>query len=266
MKYSNIVLLYIVMAASLVVLVLFGGGIVYHMHRKELVREDIRTYRYSLAQEAERIRQSLDQIAGIAGILANNPVVISTMDKYAHDIGPSPVARQIVEKNLGAVADIENITAVFLLDLEGKCVYGTVPGTVGGNYSFAEHFHNTIIDEAGLYAAMNVATQQNEMYYARTVKNGILSRGVIVLEINLDFFHLRSFSTAFTASPPEPEEMRIGLSTDKNILFDAAETLVSLQTLTEEQKKLLRKDQQFPPEKIQSLDFTPYGMDTLAAT
>lgn len=266
MKYSNIILLYIVMAVSLVVLVLFGGGIVYYMHRQELVREDIRTYRYSLAQEAERIQQSFDQIAGIAGILANNPVVISTMDEYAHDIVPSPVAQQIVKKNLGAVADIENITAVFLLDLKGKCVYGTVPESVGGNYSFADYFHNTITDEAGLYAAMNVTTQQNEMYYARTVKNGNRSRGVIVLEINLDFFHLRSFSTAFTARPPEPEEMRIGLSTDNNILFDATETLVSLQVLTKEQEELLRKDQQFSPEKIQSFHFTPYGMDTLTAT
>ncbi|MCI5167130.1 MAG: PAS domain S-box protein [Candidatus Electrothrix sp. GM3_4] len=264
MKYSNIIFLYIVMAISLIVLVLFGGAFVFYMHQQDLVREDIRSYRYSLAQEAERLRQTFGQISSVSGILANNPVVIHTMDKRMHRIAPSPVAQQIVEKNLGAVADVENIIAVFLLDLEGKCVYGTVPDAIGKDYGFAGYFHNTITDESDLYAAMNIATHQNEIYYARTVKNGNLPLGVIVLKISLDFFHLRSFSTAFTATPPEPEEMRIGLSTDSNILFDKTETLVSLQQLTEEQQEVLRISQQFPLEQVQSLGFAPYGLDSLA--
>ena len=254
------------MAISLVVLVLFGGSLVFYMHQQELVREDISTYRYSLAQEAERIRQTFGQITSVSGLLANNPVIINTMDKRMHRIAPSPVARQIVEKNLGAVADVENITAVFLLDLEGKCVYGTVPDAIGKDYGFAGYFHNIITDESDLYVAMNVATKQNEIYYARAVKNGNLPLGVIVLKISLDFFHLRSFTTAFTATPPEPEEMRIGLSADSNILFDTTEKLVSLQSLTEEQQEILRGSQQFPPERVQSLGFTPYGLDTLATT
>ncbi|MCI5125382.1 MAG: hypothetical protein D3925_13135, partial [Candidatus Electrothrix sp. AR5] len=264
MKYSNIIFLYIVMAISLVVLVLFGGSLVFYMHQQELVREDIKTYRYSLAQEAERIRQTFGQIASVSGLLANNPVIINTMDKRMHRIAPSPVAQQIVEKNLRAVADVENITAVFLLDLEGECVYGTVPDAPGKSYGFAGYFYKTITDESDLYAAMNVATQQNEIYYARAVKNGNLPLGVIVLKISLDFFHLRSFATAFTATPPESEEMRIGLSTDSNILFDTTEKLTSLQPLTQEQQEVLRTSQQFPPEQVRSLGFTPYGLDSLA--
>ncbi|MGB5684164.1 MAG: PAS domain S-box protein [Candidatus Electrothrix sp.] len=266
MKYSNIVFLYIVMAISLVVLVLFGGSLVFYMHQQELVREDIKTYRYSLAQEAERIRQTFGQIASFSGLLANNPVVVSTMNKRMHRIAPSLVAQQLVEKNLGWVADVENITAVFILDLEGKYVYGTVPDALGKDHGFAGYFQKTITDDSGLYAAMNDATQQNEIYYARVVKNGNLPLGVIVLKISLDFFHLRSFTTAFTAIPPEPEEMRIGLSTDSNILFDTTEKLVSLQSLTQEQQEVLRKSQQFSPERIQSLGFTPYGLDTLATS
>ncbi|CAK8721606.1 histidine kinase [Candidatus Electrothrix laxa] len=252
------------MAISLVVLVLFGGSLVFYMHQQELVREDIKTYRYSLAQEAERIRQTFGQIVSVSGLLVNNPVIINTMDKRMHRIAPSPVAQQIVEKNLGAVADVENITAVFLLDLEGKCVYGTVPDAIGKDYGFAGYFHNIITDESDLYAAMNVVTGQNEIYYARAIKNGNLPLGIIVLKISLEFFHLRSFTTAFTATPPEPEEMRIGLSTDSNILFDTTKTLVSLQSLTEEQQEALRATQQFPPEQVRSLGFTPYGLDSLA--
>ena len=55
MKYSNIIFLYIVMAISLVVLVLFGGSLVFYMHQQELVREDISTYRYSLANNPETL-------------------------------------------------------------------------------------------------------------------------------------------------------------------------------------------------------------------
>ncbi|CAK8716153.1 histidine kinase [Candidatus Electrothrix aarhusensis] len=264
MKYSNIIFLYIVMAISLIVLVLFGGAFVFYMHQQDLVREDIRTYRYSLAQEAERIRQAFGQISSISGILASNPVVINTMDKHMHGIVPSAVAQQIVEKNLGAVADVENIIDVFLLALDGKCVYGTVPDAIGDDYSFAGYFHNTITGDSDLYAAMNVATQQNEIYYARAVKNGNLSLGVIVLKIRLEFFHLRSFTTAFTATPPEPEEMRIGLSTDSNILFDTTENLVSLQEVSGSEADVLRTSQQFPLEQVQSLGFSPYGLDSLA--
>jgi PAS domain S-box-containing protein len=254
------------MGISLVVLVLFGGVFVFYMYQQELVREDIKTYRYSLTQEAERIRHTFSQIAGVSRLLADNPVIVNTMDKRMHRIAPSPVAQQIVEKNLGAIADIDNITAVFLLDFEGKCVYGTAPDVIGKDYGFAGYFHNTITDDTDLYAAMNVATRQNEIYYARAVKNGNKPLGVVVLKISLDFFHLRSFSTAFTTTPPEPEEMRIGLSVDSNILFDTTERLVSLRPLTEEQREILGWSQQFPPEQIQSLNFTPYGLDSLATT
>ncbi|MCI5157409.1 MAG: hypothetical protein D3906_03035, partial [Candidatus Electrothrix sp. AUS1_2] len=65
MKYSNVILLYLVMAISLVMLVLSGGGFVFYLHQQELVRENIRTYRYSLVQEAERIRQIFGQIATV---------------------------------------------------------------------------------------------------------------------------------------------------------------------------------------------------------
>ncbi|MCW5212967.1 PAS domain S-box protein, partial [Desulfobulbus sp. TB] len=263
MKYSNIVFVYIVMAISLVVLVCFGGGLVFYMHQQDLVREDIKTYRYSLSQEAERIRQTFDQIAGVSRLLSGNPVIISIMNSYVHHVDPSEVAQKIVKKNLGAVADVKNITEVFLLDVEGKCVYGTVPETIGKDYGFAGFFHDAIM-EYDLYASMNLATQQNEVYYARAIKNGNRPLGVVVLKISLDIFHLRSFSTAFTATPPKPEEMRIGLSTDNNILFDTSEALVALQPLTEDKLKRLQLSQQFPLNQIQVLGFTPYGLDTLS--
>ncbi|MCI5143569.1 MAG: PAS domain S-box protein, partial [Candidatus Electrothrix sp. ATG1] len=149
------------------------------------------------------------------------------------------------------------------LDLEGKCVYGTIPEAQDKDYGFAGYLHNTITYGSDLYAAMNGVTRQNEIYYAQVVKNGNLPLGVIVLKISLDFFHLRSFSTAFTVIPPEPEEMRIGLSTDSNILFNTTETLVSLQPLTKEQQEALRSSQQFPSDQVLSLHFTPFGLDSL---
>lgn len=140
MKYSNIVFVYIVMAISLVVLVSFGGGLVFYMHQQDLVREDIKTYRYSLSQEAERIRQTFDQIDGVSRLLSDNPVIISMMNSYVYHVDPSEVAQKIVKKNLRSVADIKNITEVFLLDVEGKCVYGTVPETIGKDFGFAGFF------------------------------------------------------------------------------------------------------------------------------
>ncbi|MCI5223083.1 MAG: PAS domain S-box protein, partial [Candidatus Electrothrix sp. AR4] len=264
MKHQEIVIFYMLMAISLVALVLFGGGVVFYKHQQDLAREDIRTYRYSLAQEAERLKQTLNQIFSISDLLASNPVIISTLDKHVQQTAPSEIAALIVEKNLAAIAAVENISSVFLVDLDGTCVYGTEPDSIGQDYSFRTYFQNAVNEETGLYAAMDFVSQQTAIYYAQIVKNGLQPLGVAVLKISPDFFHLRSFATAFTTTPPTLEEMRIGLSTDNNILFDTTEILVSLQPVSLKQQDILRISQQFPLDRIQTFGFTPYGLESLA--
>ncbi|XOF32704.1 MAG: PAS domain S-box protein [Candidatus Electrothrix sp. YB6] len=266
MKYGNLLLLYLFIAVTLIVLVLSGGGVVAYKYQQRLLQEDIRTYRYSLAQEAERLRQTLQQIFSLAELLADNPVIINMLDKRLHRIAPSQVAELIVEKNLQAIAAVENISVVFLIDLEGECIYASEPDAVGRNYRLRRYFQDAVQHETGLYAAMNTdtepATRRTEMYYARIVRNGTLPLGVVVLRISPDFFHLRSFAAAFTTRPPAPEEMRIGLSADKNIIFgstDSPDSLVALRQLSAEQR-------QFPPENIQPLGFSLSGVNDLIAT
>ncbi len=254
------------MAIILVALVLFGGGVVFYRHQQDLARKDIRTYRYSLAQEAERLKQTFNQIFSISKLLVNNPIIISALDKHIQQVSPSQIATVIIEKNLAAIAAVENISAVFLVDLDGICVYGTEPDAIGEDYSFRTYFQNAVHDETGLYAAMDSAFRQTEIYYAQIVKNGNQPLGVAVLQISPDFFHLRSFVTAFTTTPPSTKVMQIGLSTDSNILFNTTKTLVSLQPLSPEQQETLRTSKQFPLKRIQSLGFTAEGLNTLATT
>lgn len=57
MKNSKIVILYIIVAVSLVTLVLMGGAFVIYNHRQDL-KQDIKIYRYSLDQEAAGLKQT----------------------------------------------------------------------------------------------------------------------------------------------------------------------------------------------------------------
>ncbi|MCI5144212.1 MAG: PAS domain S-box protein, partial [Candidatus Electrothrix sp. AR3] len=261
MKNSKIVILYIIVAVSLVTLVLMGGAFVIYNHRQDL-KQDIKIYRYSLDQEAAGLKQTFDQLVSFSNLLVKNPVVINTLDKHLNRQKPTVVASNMVAKNLDAIAAIKNISTVFLIGLDGICLYGSKKELIGRNYEASIYFRNALSRGNGLYAIMTIASGYTGLYYAQLVKNGTQALGVAVLEIKPNFFHLHSFTNAFTAEPPPPSEIRIGLTTDNNILFNTTEsTLVALQPLPDLDS--LPPDQKIITQRIHSLGFAEYNRESL---
>ncbi|WP_417910194.1 PAS domain S-box protein [Candidatus Electronema sp. PJ] len=250
---------YVVMAAGLVGLVLLGGLFVVYNHRQHLA-QDVKIYRYSLAQESEALRQTYYQLVSISNLLAKNPVVINSLDRHLNGEEATDIAVSMVERNLEAIAAIENVSSVFLVSLDGSCLYSSRKERVGKNYREIDYVRNTLKTGSGLYAMMTVASGRTGLYYAQAIKNGNLRIGVAVLEIRPNFFHLHSFTAPFTDGAPEPSDVRIGLSTDSNILLNTTEsTLVSLQPIP---TGFLPEN--LPPQSaIQSLNFPGYNKEAL---
>jgi PAS domain S-box-containing protein len=252
---------YAVMATVLVGLVLLGGlFVVYNSHRQHQ-EQDIKIYRYSLAQEAEALRQTYYQLVSISNLLVKNPVVINSLDRHLNGEEATEVASQMVERNLEAIAAIENVSSVFLVSLDGICLHSSRKDRVGKNYGESDYVRNALktgsdLSSSGFYAMMAVASGRTSLYYAQAIKNGSLRIGVAVIEIRPNFFHLHSFTVPFTDETPQPTDVRIGLSTDGNILLNTAES--SLVSLTPEG---------LPPQAtIQSLNFLGYNKEELGSS
>ncbi len=259
MKNSKMLILYIVMAAGLIALVLLGGMFVIYNHQRHL-DQDINIYRYSLSQEGESLRQTFNQLVSISTLLVKNPVIINTLDKHLEGQEASRIAAGMVDRSLDAIAAIENITSVFLVSLDGTCLHSSKRELMGRNYRMSIYVRNALRSGHGLYAIMTVTDGRTKLYYAQTIKNGNLPIGVAVLEIQPAFFHLHSFTTAFTPEPPEPAEMRMGLSTDGSILFNTTDgSLASLKPLAAD----VLPSQKGQPPPIQQLDFPGYSQEKL---
>ena len=80
---------------------------------------------------------------------------------------PTRVAALMVSKNLDALAGLKHISAVFLMDQDGLCVYSSRPEFVGNNYGFRPYFKDAISTGNGLYwAVMDV--EDMIVFYAVT--------------------------------------------------------------------------------------------------
>lgn len=261
-KNRTLFIRYAVMAAGLVGLVLLGGLFVVYNHRQHLA-QDIRIYRYTLAQEGEALRQTYNQLSSISSLLVKNPVIINTLDRHLNGEEATEVAAGMVDRNLEAIASIENVSAVFLVSLDGSCLYSSRKEQVGSNYGSRDYIRNTLRTGSGFYAMLDVGTGRTGLYYAQAIKNGSLRIGVAVLEIRPNFFYLHTFTTPFTDEPPDPDESRIGLSTDGNILFNTTDSsLASLQPLP---KGFLPEN--LPPQlAIQLLGFPGYNRNALLSS
>jgi PAS domain S-box-containing protein len=156
----------------------------------------------------------------------------------------------MVEKNLESIAAVENIAAVFLLDLDGHCLYSNKKETLGLQHDVVLYLHDILSSGHGLYAIMTLETGQTILYDARVVLHGLEPVGIVVLEIRPHFFSLHSLSRSFASSQPNALEFQIGLSSNNTILFNTTNnTVVSL-----------RPQDQLP---IPSLDFLDYDPRTL---
>jgi PAS domain S-box-containing protein len=262
MKNISTKILYGVMAISLLTLVLVTVFVV--GSQQESHERDLEIYRNFIAHEAENQNQAFRQLINVSDVLTKDPIIINTLDKHVRDQRPTNIAMLMVGKNLEAIAAIENVSAVFLMDLDGFCVYSSQEDFVGKNYGFRPYFQDAIDKGVGLYAAMGVTSQKPGIYYAQAVTNGSQLLGVTVIKINPGFFRLHNFSSAFTTIPPTPSEIQVALATEKGILFNTENNfLTSLQPLSQVQRDALQASRQFPLEQISSLGFPAGSLTTL---
>ncbi len=255
-------MLYAVMAISLITLVL--GGIFVVSNRQNPLSEDLTIYRNSLVQEELSLHESFIQLTSVSHLLVKNPIVIQGLADYEKRQGSDGTVSRMVDDNLAAVAAIDNVAAVFLMNLDGTCLYASQEDFIGKDYGFRPYFREAVKNGIAIYPAVGITSRQAGIYYAQLVNDHENPVGVAVLKLKPSFFQLHSITFADTSPPASA--VRIGLSAINGIFFNTRDSsLLSLEPLGEKELDALRVSRQFPPDKIQSLGFADGTFATLVA-
>ncbi len=251
---------------SITVILLLIGWVFVDNQRKGR-QQDLEIYANFLVQEAERLDQAFSQLVSVSDLLKKNPIVIHVLDQHARGHSSSNSATLIVQKTLETIAGIDKISSVYLMDMNGQCVHSSNASFIGKNYGFRPYFKDAIKSGSGMYSAMGVTSQQPGIYYAQRVSNGSDSVGVAVIKIMPSFFNLHSLLSAFAQTTPTSDQLRIGLVTSNGFCINSQDNNVSfLGSLTSGHIEQLKKNRQFPPERVQSLNFSDECLTKLTKT
>ena len=225
---------------------------------------DVSVYQQFLEQETTQLNGLADQLTSLATMLVKNPIVINALENISKRHAPTTSASLLINKNLENIGTVDNVSAVFLMDLDGNCVFSSKPSFIGKNYGFRPYFIDALHKGVGLYTAMGVTSKKLGIYYSQIVNNGQRPVGVAVLKIKPTFFYLHSFSTLFSGSTPSHDTAVSGIITKDGIVIDTdLNALLSLEQLSVEQITAMKKSRQFSPEEISSFGFPPKTVQSL---
>jgi len=236
--------------------ILLGIGWFFVENQQRGRKQDLEIYKNFLVQEAERLDQAFSQLISVSDLLKKNPVIIHILDQHSKKHIPSQSATLLLNKNLQAITGIDKVSAVFLMSLDGECLYSSNASFVGKNYGFRPYFRDALDKGSGMYTAMGITSQQPGIYYAQSVTNGTVPVGVAVIKIMPSFFNIHSLLSLFAQTTPTDNQLRVGLATANGFFINSQDYQVFfLGSLLSSQADKLRKSRQFPPERIRSLHF-----------
>ena len=183
-------------------------------------QKDLDLYSMRLQQETELFNRGLNQLTSISKQLTHNPLILNILNYHNQQKKPTRIAALMVTKTLESIAMIENISAAYLMDMKGNCIYSSEPSFVGHNYGFRPYFQAALQDSPILYTAIEVTSNKLGIFYARPVIISSHAVGVAVIKIRPSFFNISWLSTAFTSDQPAESNFLVGLLTESGIFIN----------------------------------------------
>ncbi len=217
---------------------------------------DLRTYRSQLAQESKLFNYSMKRQAVISDLLVKNPLIINMLSRQSLREGTTSSDDINIRKILNLVAETQGVSAAYLLDKNGTCIYSSRTDFIGHNYAFRPYFSKAMASGSALYAAVGVTSKQLGLYYGQIIGTAPDAPGVMVIKFlpALDFLH--SLYGRVSDSVSGAMNHTTGILTDSGILVDFKGSKVfSLEELQEKSIKELEESRQFPPGHISSFHF-----------
>ncbi|WP_456387545.1 PAS domain S-box protein [Desulfolithobacter sp.] len=241
------------------VLLLVLSSVFFYNISKQREKEAVITYKRLVYQETINLKSRIEQLSTLTSLLANNPAVIRGMS--THTPGSSSRATKnhdSINDLLSSLSAIRHVSAAYLLDSKGNCVFSSRADFLGNNYRFRPYFKLAMQGNSPVYLAKGVTSKKLGVYFSRPIYNLAQDNvtGVAVLKINPSFLET-TLDFSFTPWDVDKDDLRTGLVTDTGIFVEPAghASLLSFEPLSPQQEKELTASRQFPLPAIRSFDF-----------
>ncbi|WP_457574676.1 PAS domain S-box protein [Desulfolithobacter sp.] len=255
------------LALAVVTLIVAASISFIKINRQQQLTE-IDVYNRFVKFEAEGLLDRFERLRTLNHLLASNPAITENLKQHRAGREQSVPSKDNINSLLANMAGIQHITAVFIMDSSGTCLFSSKPGFVGKNYGFRPYFTKAIKGVPAIYLAKGVTSHQVGIYFAHPVTSnqGKEIIGVAVLKIAPAFFDVTPIFS-FTVLPLDQHLLRIGLVTDQGIFVDLiGNTLHAIEPLDSHRLALLKATKQFPATAIQDLSFPSGTWDELTET
>ena len=219
---------------------------------------EISLYQRFLNSEAKSLKNHFDHIQGMAQMMASNGMILNrlestkTTDKDSNNEHHFDKSVNTGLKNLAAISDI---SAAFVMDIDGHCILSSNAKFIGKNYSFRPYFKQALKNGFGIYCAMGITSRKIGVYYSVAIYHNNQVIGVAVLKFAPSFFHVAALPAFVKNAGNESGEI-LGLAlNDGIIIIPTTAKVYSLSSLTSAKIKSLATNKQFPPGSIINAGF-----------
>jgi nitrogen fixation negative regulator NifL len=261
-KTSRLVFVSIIVVVSIILMVTF---IVIYIHKERKIT-DIDRYGRFFRLEATRLESRINEIDSLHHLIINDPTIANMFYKLEHNQVPTAIAGLMTNKILTNIAQIQHISAAYLLTKDGECRFSSTKSFIGHNYGFRPYFTDALKKGKSVYLARGITSHITGLYFSHAIELNGEKQGVAVLKIDPRFFRSKSIFS-FSAQPSGRDILRAGLATRQGILLNTTEnSLNTLEKLSKEQLALIHSSKQFPENEIIDLGFPAGSWDQVKHT
>lgn len=204
---------------------------------------------HQIKSDIRLTKQDVDRIWRTLDILAVSPVVRDLLVK--DEVPGTPLLSQ-ARAYFKTIKEADNLLAVYLLDINGRCVISTDSRFENKNYSFRPYFTKALRNGRGEYLAMGVTSRQLGLYLSRSVEDHGKKVGVMVMKVNpVAFVDIFLENGAWGGD--------VWLATPDGVLLSSnGKNFSTLGKMTNEQLMSIKKRRQFEGIRIEAQAF-PVG-------
>ena len=248
---------------TIVIIVLVTGYLVYgqiHLSRQRAVR----AYQDSFAVEALNTWKYIQEIQGLNDLVMHEPVLTNVLGQLARGQQPTLIARLMCARIIENIARFRNVSAAYILDPDGTCIFSSRSDFLGKNYGFRPYFTQAFALGRAIYFAQGVTSGQIGIYVAKRIEISEQRLGVSVIKLRPDYFTFKSSLINVNSGPSDTAAPHYGLAFANGVLVDfIGNRILSLPPLTPDLVKTIGQKKIAQLGKVQAIGIDSAAWETI---
>ncbi len=232
---------------------------IYQQNKEQTYEAEIALYQRFLAVEAESLNYHFRHLQGITRMMAQNNIIRQILCpelENSKTAGSPGLHVRTINSNLGRIAEIADISAAYIMDINGRCVLSSNSNFIGKNYLLRPYFKQAVTQGSGLYAAQGVTSKKTGIYYSEAIKIDGRNIGVATLKFSPTFFHVAPLPSFRESSSGKNGEIVALALSDGIVIRPYSSSLYCVAPLSDEQKTIIASSRQFPLDSIVDMEFS----------